>query len=79
MRAAEGRARWETTMSRRPSVFTQTDIARALKGAMSAGLKVARAEIDPSGKIVLTFADGKIAAEVNEWDQVGVTHGTHRS
>jgi hypothetical protein len=66
-------------MSRRPSVFTQTDIERALKGAVRAGLKVARAEIDPNGKIVLTFTDGKIAAAVNEWDQVGVTHGTHQS
>jgi hypothetical protein len=66
-------------MSRRSSVFTQSDVARALKGAMSAGLKVARAEIDPNGKIILTFADGKIAAAVNEWDQVGVTHGTHQS
>jgi hypothetical protein len=63
-------------MSRRPAAFTQSDIVRALQGAMRAGLKVARAEIDPQGKINLVFADGgKVAA--NEWDQVG--HGTHQA
>jgi hypothetical protein len=49
-------------MSRRSSLFTQSDVARALKGATRAGLKVARAEIDPQGKINLIFADGGEAA-----------------
>jgi hypothetical protein len=40
-------------MNRRPSHFRERDIVRALKGARSAGIEIARVEIDPVGKIVL--------------------------
>lgn len=39
-------------MSPRPALFTAADLARALKGAKAAGVKVARYEIEPrTGKI----------------------------
>lgn len=44
-------------MPRRP-VITQAAIARAVKGAQAAGLKVGRIEIDPStGRIVVISGD----------------------
>lgn len=44
-------------MTRRVPAFRQVDVARALRGAASAGLKVARVEIDGAGKIILTFGE----------------------
>ncbi len=41
-------------MARRQT-FKQADVSRALKGAVNAGLSVARAEIDAAGRIVLVF------------------------
>ena len=59
-------------MGRRPSTFTQRDIARAVRGVMAAGLRVARVEISRDGGIVIV-AGNPIAAEDtadrnNEWD-----------
>ena len=39
----------------RPHRFKQADIARAVKGAIAAGLHVSRVEIDAEGKLVLVF------------------------
>ncbi len=44
-------------MSRRASSFRQTDVARAIRGAVKEGLTVRRAEIDATGKIVLVFIE----------------------
>ena len=55
-------------MARRPSI-TQADIARALKGVASAGLKVARLEIE-GGKIVIYSSEGvrqEPASELDAW------------
>lgn len=43
-------------MARAATTFRQSDIARAIKGAVKAGAQIERAEIDPTGKIVLIFA-----------------------
>jgi hypothetical protein len=56
--------------SRKPLIFRRTDLTRAIKGALAAGVEVARAEIDSvTGKIVLVI--GKSDASTgnsNEWD-----------
>ena len=55
------------------ATFKQSDITRACKGALMAGLKVHSAEIDSDGKIRLCLSGpGDIiadndAAEVNKW------------
>jgi hypothetical protein len=58
---------------RRPSMFRQTDLTRALKGARAAGIEISRVEIDRDGRIVVVVAkrekDSGIV-EYNEWDAV---------
>jgi hypothetical protein len=44
-------------MSKRAPTFTQSQISRAARGAMKAGLSVSRVEIDANGKIVVVCAD----------------------
>ena len=59
-------------MSRGPLSFRQTDVARAIKGAVAAGLTVQRVEVDKAGKIVVVVGEaGKdiVATEDNEWDK----------
>ena len=40
-------------MSRGPLSFRQTDVARAIKGAVAAGLTVQRVEVDKAGRIIV--------------------------
>jgi hypothetical protein len=59
-------------MSRRPGLFRQSDLVRALRAARAAGVEVDRVEIDRDGKLVIVVA-GKAAKEPpgsNEWDEV---------
>lgn len=58
-------------MPKRPQIFRRTDLTRAIKGAIAAGVEIASAEIEAqTGKIVIVF--GKSVASntgaTNEWD-----------
>jgi hypothetical protein len=60
-------------MSRAPQTFTQSDVTKACKGAVRAGLEIHRVEI-MQDKIVVFVArasdDPKTAESANEWDRV---------
>jgi predicted aspartyl protease len=62
-------------MSRGQPTFKQSDVTKALKATVKAGIAVARVEIDKSGKIVVVTAtpldapSGQ-ALEKNEWNEV---------
>lgn len=53
----------------RKTQFKQADLTRAIKGAEAAGKRVVRAEIEPSGRIVLVFANGNSDNASNPWDE----------
>ena len=59
---------------RLPSKFKKTDVTRAAKGILAAGIGIARVEISRDGVIVVV--PGKPPSEIattvqgNEWDQV---------
>jgi hypothetical protein len=59
-------------MSRGPLIFRQTDVTRAVKAVIAAGLEVARVEVDSEGRIVVIA--GKPAPDegrgANEWDRI---------
>jgi hypothetical protein len=59
-------------MARSKCKFTQSDVARAIKGARQAGIDIARCEIGADGKIVI-IPVGKsqgVGDDVNPWDEV---------
>lgn len=50
--------------------FKQADVSRAVKGALTGGMKIGRVEIDPSsGRIVILPPDAKPAEEnaLDKW------------
>lgn len=49
--------------------FKQVDVTRAVKGAVAAGLRVGRVEIDPNGKIVILSESVAPIRGPNPWDQ----------
>ena len=51
------------------SKFRQSDLTRALKAAIAAGLQVAAVEIDPSGKIVIMTGARERASSANALDK----------
>ena len=62
-------------MSRGQQTFKQSDVTKALKATVKAGIAVERVEIDKGGKIVIVTAKPEDAAngeklEENEWDGV---------
>jgi hypothetical protein len=61
-------------VSRGPLPFRQTDVARAIKGAVAAGLTVQRVEVDKDGKIVVVVGDPSqnplSSTGGSEWDRV---------
>jgi hypothetical protein len=57
-------------MARSPSAFRQGDITRAVKAMAAAGQRVARVEIDKTGRIILVTGEAAHAPiEGNEWDR----------
>jgi hypothetical protein len=48
---------------RRPCTFKKTDVTRAAKAALAAGLDIASVEIDPSGKIIIMTKEPSAAKE----------------
>jgi len=62
-------------MSRGQQTFKQSDVTRALKATVKAGIAVERVEIDKDGKIVVVTGRPEDAATgdksgKNEWDAV---------
>ena len=60
-------------MPRAPSTFRQQDVTRAVKAVVSAGVDIARVEIDKAGtiRIITLKADPNgQAKEANEWDSI---------
>lgn len=54
---------------RRQVPFKQADVTRAIKGALAAGMKVARAEIDQTGKIIVFSPSEDAIKPANELDR----------
>jgi hypothetical protein len=61
-------------MSRGQQTFRQSDVTKALRATVKAGIAVERVEIDKNGKIVVVTAKPQDAdgekSEQNEWDAV---------
>jgi hypothetical protein len=61
-------------MSRRPCVFRQRDMTRAVKGVTAAGVTVAKVQVDKDGKIVVVVGAASqnplSSPGGNEWDRV---------
>jgi hypothetical protein len=55
-------------MARGQLTFRQTDVTRAVKAVVAAGVEVARVEVDKDGKISV-FA-GKPVTTANSWDEI---------
>jgi hypothetical protein len=46
-------------LMRKPATFRQTDVTKAVKAVAAVGVGVARVDIEPSGKIVITIGSGE--------------------
>lgn len=54
---------------RRPCIFRQRDITKAVRGAVAAGVRVAKVEVDKDGRIVVVVGEpDKTEPDRNEWD-----------
>jgi hypothetical protein len=63
-------------MSKGRQAFRRNDLTRAIKGAIAAGVEVARAEVEPdTGKIVIVFGKSVASStadsgEIGGWDHI---------
>jgi hypothetical protein len=69
----DGRAAGDR-MSRAAATFRQHDITRALRAVTAAGMKAARVEIDPTGKIVVQLGGGERIDPSNALDKWMADH-----
>ena len=53
----------------RPAAFKQADLTRALKAAANGGVRVAKIELEPNGKIVIFTGRDHTVSAPNEWDE----------
>jgi hypothetical protein len=58
-------------MGRAKCLFRETEVRRAVRAAEAGGKRVAKFEIDPTGKIIVVFDNGATdtAPMHNEWDE----------
>ena len=52
-----------------PSRFKQSDVTRAIRGAIGGGMRVGRIEIDIHGRIVILAEQSMRAGMNNPWDE----------
>jgi len=63
-------------MSRRPNIFRQRDVMRAVKAVTAAGLHVVGVKIGRQGEIEVVTSESAVqdsaplAREENEWDRI---------
>jgi hypothetical protein len=57
-------------MTSRAARFKQSDLTRALRAAVAAGMKPSGYRIDASGEIHVTLGDGLPKGTANPWDEV---------
>jgi hypothetical protein len=57
------------TMARAPCTFRQTDLTRAVKAVVAAGVEITRIEIDKTGKIVIVTATAPADGPQGELDR----------
>jgi hypothetical protein len=57
---------------RAPLAFKKTDVTRAVKGVIAAGMLVTRIEIEKDGKIIVVPGKPNEIGnlQINEWDEV---------
>ena len=57
-------------MPRGPCAFKQSDITKAVRAVVAAGIEVARVEVDKAGKIIVVAgeADKTEVSERNSWN-----------
>ena len=55
-------------MANRKAIFTQAEIARALKATRDAGYSVAKIEFDPKAGLRIFIGDQEVSESRNEWD-----------
>lgn len=61
-------------MSRRPCVFRQRDVTRAVKAVAAAGVAVAKVEVDKDGKIIVVVGKPGKAEALSPLDQWMADH-----
>jgi hypothetical protein len=63
------------TLMRRPCTFKKTDVTRAAKAVLAAGIDIAHVEIEPvTGKITITTSSSSGAEKITDLDRWMTEH-----